>query len=505
MLKKLFLVSLVIGLLTACASTPIRSDKNYVYYEIFVGSFYDTNEDGMGDLKGVEEKLPYLNEMGVGGIWLMPINPSPTYHKYDVTDYKAIDPKYGTMEDFDNLIAKANEYKIDIIIDLVLNHSSSEHPWFTEAKRQVLNDECDLEPSYCDYYVFSEQAQGKYYPIGKGYYYEALFWDKMPDFNLDNPKVREEFASIMKFWLDKGVKGFRLDAVTSFYNQDVPRNNEFLAWVSDTAKSYKEDAYIIGEAWSSEGTVLKYYQSGVESFFNFGLSASDGKIASTIRSKKGQDLATALVNYQAQVKAINPDALDAPFISNHDQGRSAAYFKSDQVIALKQMASLYLLMPGRSFIYYGEEIAMRGSGKDENKRLPMIWSLSDKTGQTLGPSAADYKNELTAGVGEQLKDKNSLLNHYKNLTRIKNTYDVITEGDLEALELHPNVYAIKSSNETEAVIVIHNLAEEKVTLKYDFSEYKIVEQIYHLSTKKARLNPQYIEIEASNSVVLQRK
>ena len=505
MLKKRVVLILIIGLLTACASTPIRSDKNYVYYEIFVGSFYDTNGDGMGDLKGVEAKLPYLNEMGVGGLWLMPIHPSPTYHKYDVTDFKAIDPKYGTMEDFENLISKANEYNIDIIIDLVLNHSSSEHPWFIEAKRQVLNDECDAEPSYCDYYVFSEQARGKYYPIGKGYYYEALFWEKMPDFNLDHPKVREEFANIMKFWLDKGVKGFRLDAVTSFYNQDVIRNNEFLAWVSDTAKSYKEDVYIVGEAWSSEGTVLKYYQSGVESFFNFGLSAADGKIASTVRSKKGQNLATSLVNYQTQIKAIKPDALDAIFISNHDQGRSAGYFKSNQIIPLKQMASLYLLMPGRSFIYYGEEIAMRGSGKDENKRLPMIWSLSDQTGQTLGPSAADYKNELSAGVREQLKDKNSLLNHYKNLARIKNSHDVITEGDLEALKLHPNVYAVKSSNESESVIVIHNLAEEKVTLMYDFSSYKIVEQIFHHSTKKARLNPQNLEIEASNSVVLQRK
>ena len=505
MLKKLWLALAIIGLLTACASTPIRSEKNYVYYEIFVGSFYDTNEDGMGDLKGVEAKLPYLNEMGVGGLWLMPISPSPTYHKYDVTDYVGIDPKYGTMEDFEDLIAKAKEYDIEIIIDLVLNHSSSEHPWFIEAKRQVLNDECDLEPSYCDYYVFSTQAQGKYYPIGKGFYYEALFWDKMPDFNLDNPKVREEFASIMKFWLDKGVAGFRLDAVTSFYNQDGPRNNEFLAWVDQTAKSFNEDAYIIGEAWSSESTVLKYYQSGVESFFNFGLSAADGKIASTIRSKLGQNLATSLVNYQNQVKAINPDALDAPFISNHDQGRSAAYFKKDQIIPLKQMASLYLLMPGRSFIYYGEEIAMRGSGKDENKRLPMIWSLSDTTGQTLGPSAADYKNDLSAGVSEQLKDKNSLLNHYKNLAYIKNKYDVITEGELEALELHPNVYAVKSSSESEDIIVIHNLADEKVKLEYNFMGYKIVEQIFHFSTKKARLNPQFIEIEASNSVVLQRK
>ena len=168
MLKKRVVLILIIGLLTACASTPIRSDKNYVYYEIFVGSFYDTNGDGMGDLKGVEAKLPYLNEMGVGGLWLMPIHPSPTYHKYDVTDFKAIDPKYGTMEDFENLISKANEYNIDIIIDLVLNHSSSEHPWFIEAKRQVLNDECDAEPSYCDYYVFSEQARGKYYPIEIG-------------------------------------------------------------------------------------------------------------------------------------------------------------------------------------------------------------------------------------------------------------------------------------------------------------------------------------------------
>ena len=503
MIKKLGIIFITL-LLTACSQETIRSNKNYVYYEIFVGSFYDTNEDGMGDLDGVTEKLDYLNDLGVGGIWMMPIHPSPTYHKYDVVDYYDIDPKYGTMEDFDELITKANEYNIEIIIDLVLNHTSSEHPWFIEAKKNVLNGTCENENSYCDYYVFSTTPQGKYYPIGKGYYYEALFWDKMPDLNLDSENVRNEIKDILQFWLDKGVKGFRLDAVTSFYNQNVTKNTEFLRWLNETIDSIDEDAYVVGEAWTTNKTITDLYDSGIDSLFQFSLSQADGLIASSIRSKQGYNLANEVIKYNQMIKEANPDALNAVFISNHDQGRSAGYFKSTQPEYLKLMASIYLLMPGRSYIYYGEEIGLRGSGKDENKRLPMIWDNNDNTGKTLGPSAADYKSEDIMGLKQQASDKNSLYNHYKQLIQIKNRYDVITDGTMESLNLNLNVYALRTYDDTDDVIVIHNLSDQKVVIDYDFSNYKIAHQIYNASQTKAVLNDS-LELSAYNSIVLIKK
>ena len=503
MIKKLGIIFITL-LLTACSQETIRSNKNYVYYEIFVGSYYDTNEDGMGDLDGVTEKLDYLNDLGVGGIWMMPIHPSPTYHKYDVVDYYDIDPKYGTMEDFDELITKANEYNIEIIIDLVLNHTSSEHPWFIEAKKNVLNGTCENENSYCDYYVFSTTPQGKYYPIGKGYYYEALFWDKMPDLNLDSENVRNEIKDILQFWLDKGVKGFRLDAVTSFYNQNVTKNTEFLRWLNETIDSIDEDAYVVGEAWTTNKTITDLYDSGIDSLFQFSLSQADGLIASSIRSKQGYNLANEVIKYNQMIKEANPDALNAVFISNHDQGRSAGYFKSTQPEYLKLMASIYLLMPGRSYIYYGEEIGLRGSGKDENKRLPMIWDNNDNTGKTLGPSAADYKSEDNMGLKQQASDKNSLYNHYKQLIQIKNRYDVITDGTMESLNLNSNVYALRTYDDTDDVIVIHNLSDQKVVIDYDFSNYKIAHQIYNASQTKAVLNDS-LELSAYNSIVLIKK
>lgn len=503
MIKKLGIIFITL-LLTACSQETIRSNKNYVYYEIFVGSFYDTNEDGMGDLDGVTEKLDYLNDLGVGGIWMMPIHPSPTYHKYDVVDYYDIDPKYGTMEDFDELITKANEYNIEIIIDLVLNHTSSEHPWFIEAKKNVLNGTCENENSYCDYYVFSTTPQGKYYPIGKGYYYEALFWDKMPDLNLDSENVRNEIKDILQFWLDKGVKGFRLDAVTSFYNQNVTKNTEFLRWLNETIDSIDEDAYVVGEAWTTNKTITDLYDSGIDSLFQFSLSQADGLIASSILSKQGYNLANEVIKYNQMIKEANPDALNAVFISNHDQGRSAGYFKSTQPEYLKLMASIYLLMPGRSYIYYGEEIGLRGSGKDENKRLPMIWDNNDNTGKTLGPSAADYKSEDIMGLKQQASDKNSLYNHYKQLIQIKNRYDVITDGTMESLNLNSNVYALRTYDDTDDVIVIHNLSDQKVVIDYDFSNYKIAHQIYNASQTKAVLNDS-LELSAYNSIVLIKK
>ena len=204
----------------------IIDDKYRNWYEIFVHSFYDTDNDGIGDLNGVTEKLDYIKEMGFNGIWLMPIHPSPTYHKYDVKDYYAIDPQYGTLEDFDNLITEAHNRGIRVIIDLVVNHSSSDHPYFMEAC-DYIRENGEPGGEYGDYYKFLKNYNQTGYSnvSGTNYYYESRFWSGMPDLNLDSENVRAEIVDIMEYWLtDHNVDGFRLDAVTSYYTGDVAKN-----------------------------------------------------------------------------------------------------------------------------------------------------------------------------------------------------------------------------------------------------------------------------------------
>ncbi len=278
-------------------------------YEIFVGSFYDSSGDGTGDLRGVMEKLDYINDgnlssgssLGCTGIWLMPVFPSPTYHKYDVTDYTGIDPAYGTMEDMDALIAACHDRDIRLILDLPVNHTSSEHPWFLaaaeylrehgEAAAKALSEgdgtlPADLyaECPYLDYYSFAAEKLQGYEPLpGTDFYYEARFWSGMPDLNLDSEAVRKELAEVIRFWLEKGIGGFRLDAVGYFYSDDSGQSIEFLRWLNDTAKAVSPDAYLVGEVWENQEVYARYYASGVDSLFDFAFAGPDGRIAKTVK------------------------------------------------------------------------------------------------------------------------------------------------------------------------------------------------------------------------------
>lgn len=463
-MKKILLILLVF--ITGCSSAPkayTQPEVNSVYYEIFVGSFYDSNGDGKGDLKGVMEQLDYIQKkLGATGIWLMPIHPSPSYHKYDVMDYMAIDPSYGTMEDFDNLVTEMEERGMDLILDLVLNHSSKEHPWFLEAVEGKRSGHCSEK---CDYYTFTDKATPKYNIIGKDLYYESEFSDTMPDLNLDNELVRNEIQDITKFWLDKGVKGFRLDATSHFYNDDVQKNVEFLSWFNDYAQSIKDDVYIVGEAWKPQSIIQSMYASGI-SFFNFPLSQNSGNLVSALKSGEGQALSQYIENYNATIKSHNPDAFDSIFLSNHDNGRSAGYLAGDP-LKQKLAASTYLLLPGNVFIYYGEEIGMLGSGKDENKRLPMLWGTDE--GLTLKPSGADYTEVQDTNVKDQLKNKDSLLNHYKKVIAIRNKYPDIATATPVAINLgKPGLFALKMND----VIVVHNFSKETQTFE---GQYTILE------------------------------
>ena len=356
-------------------------------YEVFVYSFFDSDGDGIGDLKGLDQKLDYIGSgdltddtsLGCTGIWMLPVFPSPTYHKYDAADYMSIDDQYGTMEDFEKLLADCHARKIRLIMDLPLNHTSVEHPWFMAAADYLHELPPDWEPStdYCpyfDYYNFSRQAQDGYAPLeGTNWYYEARFWSGMPDLNLDSGSVRREIADILRFWLDKGVDGFRLDAVTSFYTGNHQANKDFLSWLKDTAEAVDPDVYFVGECWENQTVYADYYRSGIDSFFDFAFAGQDGMIASVVRGSKGAEAYTdALIDEEDLFARAEADGkgkiVNAPFYTNHDMARSTGYYAYDDGARTKLAGGLNLLMTGNAFIYYGEELGI--SRRSSPMRVP---------------------------------------------------------------------------------------------------------------------------------------
>lgn len=461
-----------------------ESDKYRTFYEIFVYSFYDSDGDGIGDLKGVTEALDYLNDgdaatdtdLGITGIWLMPVMPSDTYHKYDVKDYMAIDPAYGTMEDFETLVAECKKRDINVIIDLVMNHTSSSHPWFQQAC-EYLQGIGDGEPSaeecpYFDYYNFNRGMKLGYSQVpGTDWYYEARFWSEMPDLNLYNENVRAEFEEICRFWLDKGVDGFRLDAVKEFVTDDVNANIEILTWLNGMVKGIDPDAYLVGEAWTSQSKYTPYYSSGMDSLFDFAFAGNDGRIFQLVSgqcavSKYGSFVESAEEKYAEQ----NPDYINAPFYSNHDMDRAAGWYTGDNAEAqVKMAAALALTMSGNAFIYYGDEIGMLGSGIDENKRLGMRWSADGSAeGTCRGPAAAERVQQIYGSVEEQQADENSIYWFYKNLIRLRNQFPSIVKGTTTNLSASDNqISVIEKTYGGETVCLIYNLSSSEKTVELE--------------------------------------
>lgn len=445
-------------------------DDNYrTYYEVFVYSFYDSDGDGIGDLQGLISKLDYINDgddttdsdLGCNGIWLMPVNPSPTYHKYDVIDYYGIDEQYGTLDDFQELLEECDKRGIKVIMDLVLNHSSSQNPWFQEAYTylQGLGDaEPDVEECpYFEYYNFSKEQSGGYYAVeGTDWYYEAQFWSEMPDLNLDCEALKEEIADITQFWLDMGVGGFRLDAVKEYYSGAPQANIEFLSWLNDTVKSQKEDAYLVGEAWISMTDYAQYYSSGIDSLFDFAFADKDGIISKVMNGSAASKYGDSLAELTEVFGAYNENYIDAPFYTNHDMGRSAGYYAGDNSAYQTKMAgAMNLFMSGSAFIYYGEELGMKGSGKDENKRAPMYWSMNpDAEGMCDGPADMDAVKMKFESLEEQEADGDSVYSYYKKAIKIRNQNPEIARGIVESLtENSTDGYMLESGN-ADSVCVI---------------------------------------------------
>ena len=468
----------------------ILNDSYRVAYEIFVSSFYDSNGDGIGDLEGIRKKLDYINDgkaekgnsLLANEIWLTPISPSLSYHKYDVMDYKNIDKDFGTLDDFKSLVEDCHKRHIKVIFDLVMNHSSSSHPWFLKATNYLKELKDGEEPDfnvcpYVNYYNFTKKQQEGYAPVeGTDWYYEARFSPKMPDFNLENNAVRNEFKEIFKFWLDLGVDGFRLDAVTYYVTGSITKNTEILTWLNKTVKEIKPDAYIVGEAWTTESEYGAYYASGVDSFFDFEFSGSDGIIANILKGiKPASSFAERMVNSDKLFFKHNPSYINAPFYTNHDIPRSAGYYSGEHRVDLIKLAgAMNLLMSGNAFIYYGEELGMKGSGRDENKRAPMQWVKdSSAAGMCKGPKDMEDFEMIYGTLEEQTDDKNSIYNYYKNAIKLRHNFPVIARGITELYDGFENLDSEKVSAFTrriedktyKPVLIVINTSENSISQK----------------------------------------
>ena len=447
--------------------------RGAVCYEIFVRSFFDSDGDGIGDLNGLIQKLDYVNDgnpgtqrdLGARCIWLMPIAESPSYHGYDVADYYTVDREYGTNEDFKRLVAEAHKRGIRVLIDMVLNHASSQHPYFKEAL-------ADTSSQYRSWFVFAPRHPGVRNPWGgdnwhkspvRDEFYYGLFWGGMPDLNYQTAAVREEAKKVARFWLQEmGADGFRLDAIPFLIEengivQHAPGTHAVLREYSAYVKRIVPAAFLIGEVWDSTGAMLKYYPDQLDAHFAF--EASDA-IVNSVRAGSAQRLFPAFARLQAALPAHRW----SPFLRNHDQTRTMTELKGD-VSAAKLAATLLLTMPGLPFVYYGEEIGMTGNKPDERLRTPMHWTRGAGVGFTRGtPWQALHPDSLTANVEAQDSEPNSLLNLYRRLIHLRAENPALGGGELIPLvSSSDSVAAYLRRDGSRAVLVIANLSSRPLT------------------------------------------
>lgn len=507
----------------AATADAVDPQPSTVFYEVFVRSFADSDGDGIGDFKGLTRKLDYLNDgnpdtdtdLGIGGIWLMPINPSPSYHGYDVTDYRNINPDYGTMDDFRTFLDEAHKRGIKVIMDLVVNHTSKEHPWFTQSAT-------DKNSSYRDWYVWAEDsgrttsgtsAAGSgnpWHSLG-GDHYLGIFWDGMPDLNFDNPDVRKEMTETGQFWLEQGVDGFRLDAAKHIYedlqtDKSQETTNKNVAWWQEFRSGLNEvnpDAYLVGEVWDPSAALIASYLDGaLDSGFNFSLAET---ILSSVKNEKDANIPFTLErSYKLYGEKSGGKFVDATFLTNHDQNRVMTQLEGDLPHA-KMAASLLLTLPGNPFIYYGEEIGMFGAKPDELIREPMRWTQDDGEGQTTWETAANNAGKKGLSVSEQTGDPASLLSHYRNLIRMRNAIPALKDGAIQEYATdQPGITAYVRWTEDQAVLVVHNLTGSPLTFSLDPDQAngKSFDKILAETGKGANLNGNSLAIPAYSTAIL---
>lgn len=540
-------------------------------YQIYPRSFYDTNGDGFGDLKGVTAKLDYIKELGADYIWLTPFFVSPQYDNgYDVEDYYNIDPRYGAMQDFEELSKEAKKRGIKLMLDMVFNHTSSNHKWFQKA---LAGDE-----KYKNFYIFKKGKEDGSAPTnweskfgGNAWeyvpemdeYYLHLFHVKQPDLNWDNPEVREEMKKIVRFWMEKGVKGFRFDVVNliskdkfeddpegdgrSFYT-DGPRIHEYLRELNEGSFGQNPEIITVGEM-SSTSMENCFGYAGADSHelsmvFSFHHLKTDfmGNEKWVLVPNDFMKLKNILFGWQTGMAEHN--AWNAVFWCNHDQPRPVSRFGDEGIYwkeSAKMLATLIHGLRGTPYIYQGEEIGMtntdfqtigqfrdveslnhyeilqeKGLSKEDafriiqihsrdNGRTPMQWTGEINGGFTTGePWIGVNRNHTEINAQNQLQDETSIFNYYKKLVALRKEIDVLAYGDIQPVDAaHPSVFAYERTYENERLLVICNFYQKEITwdAKRPLNPYEVLLANY----QEQKIEEEKIILRPYEAVILYQK
>lgn len=487
--------------------------RDGVIYQIYPRSFMDSNQDGFGDLAGITSRLDYLADLGIEAIWLSPIYPSPDAdHGYDISDYQAIDPRFGSLEAFDHLVTQAHERRIKIVMDMVMNHTSDQHAWFTASRSSRVNP-------YHDWYIWRDPRPGgklpnnwqsifggagwKFEPA-TGQYYFHMFSEHQPDLNWRNPQVRLAMLDIFRFWLERGVDGFRLDVFNAFFkdanfpnnppkfglfpfdmqkhifDMDQPEMLPFLNELRALLDGYPE-RYAVGETfWGGAGKAAFY--SGpqlLHGAFNFDFMQSAWRPPQFLRA------------IQQWEHALGPETWPTWVLNNHDVSRSASrYGRGEEDARLKVAATLLLTQRGTPFIYYGEEIGMRDiplkheqiqdpagkrfwpfyKGRDAC-RSPMQWDAAAYAGfSPVEPWLPVHPDYPWRNVAAQKCDPNSLFYFYRSLIQLRKKYSALREGMFLPLSYEPHTliaYLRQTSDQTMLVALNFSRRSNRLALGGD--------------------------------------
>ena len=489
---KSLLPLVLLGGLACCVSPRCSADSpparlgwwnDAVFYQVFVRSFQDSSlgplsGDGVGDIVGLIEKLDYLNDgdestdadLGVRGLWLMPVAESSHPAGFAVVDYETIERDYGTNDDFRRLMAETHRRGIRVIVDLVLNHTAAEHPWFVAA--------ADPDSPYHDYYVWRDAPPGDWdavaakrwyeHPNGKWFY--ARFGSGVPDLNLSNPAVTRELYETARFWLkEMDVDGFRLDAIKHLFedgpvDEHVGATHDWIRAFFQHCKATKPDCYLVGEVWSDTEAVAAYGPDEVDMAFQFELAG-----AFLTAAREGR--AGALAGLQKRVRDLHAPLQHAPFLANHDMTRAMEQLGRDPN-RMRVAATLLLTAPGVPFVYYGEEVGIAGA--DGKGRSPMQWDASPYAGFSSAPPYRPFDVDADRfNVASQSADEASILAAYRQLVRLRNESTALRHG--RYVELHAStpdeeestaeaspLYAFARKVGDEAVVAVINLSDRDI-------------------------------------------
>ena len=500
--------------------------KSAVIYQIYPRSFQDTNGDGFGDFQGIIKRLPYLEKLGIDCIWLCPVYRSPQDDNgYDISDYCDVDPRFGTMADMEELIGKAREHGIYIVMDLVLNHSSDEHKWFIEAKKS-------RENPYHDYYVWRDGKEGvlpndmkaafggsawEWVPEVEQYYFHQ-FSVKQPDLNWENPKLRQELWDIINFWIDKGVGGFRLDVIDLVgkvpdekITSNGPKLHEYIKEM--TAHTFVRDNLIsVGETWSATPEIAKLYSnpdgselSMVFQFEHICLDQQEGKEKWDLAPLPFHKFKEVWNKWQTELYGCGWNSL---FWDNHDLPRIVSRWGDEgqyREESAKMLATLLHGMQGTPYIYQGEELGMtnvkyeleeyrdielfgmykerRAQGYTheelmesiyaktrDNARTPMQWDTTEQAGFTTGkPWMKVNPNYTEINAAEQVDCEDSIFNYYRKLIQLRKELPVLTDGKFTMLDMdHDQIFAYLRDNGEDKLLVVCNFYGN--TVDYAVSE-----------------------------------